>query len=80
MSVAMENTSGFRLNLNHVQQGDALIRIYDLFGRIVYQTTTKLQEGNNSLILNIGECAAGVYTVTLLQKNVALSRKAVIVR
>ena len=68
----------FRCNFNAVQSGTAQLKLRDMTGKITYSTDIELQEGENSVPVETGKLAPGVYIVDIYDGNVTRFAKVVV--
>ncbi|PSK90285.1 alkaline phosphatase PhoX [Taibaiella chishuiensis] len=62
-------TNTFNVSLISPEQKAAIVKIYSTTGNSVSEQTVSLNKGNNTVTLNIGSLAAGVYNVVIISGN-----------
>lgn len=68
----------FTLAFNTGSRGNYLIRISDLYGRMIMEKNGEAIQGDNTVLMRLNEVAKGMYTVTLQKENTILKTKIVI--
>lgn len=62
-------TSSFNVTLISPEQKAAVVKIYNTTGVAVAEQNVSLNKGNNTVSLNIGSLAAGMYNVVIISGN-----------
>jgi hypothetical protein len=57
------------IELNAVEATNALVKVYDLTGRLMQTVQSNINVGVNQITLNMSEYAAGVYTVQVFENG-----------
>lgn len=79
LSIYPNPTNGdFAMRVSIKENENAVLRIADLAGRIVYERTENLSTGSNSIIVNDANLANGVYMLQLIGENEVITEKLVV--
>jgi hypothetical protein len=62
-------TDVLNIELNAVEATNALVKVYDLTGRLMQTVQSNINVGVNQITLNMSEYAAGVYTVQVFENG-----------
>jgi hypothetical protein len=60
------------------EPGSAAFRIYDMIGKMVYQSTVNVENGTNKIEVNAKDFESGIYFYTIIYHNNSFTRKMVI--
>ena len=63
------------LSLVTGKEGNVSIRIVDAIGRVLSVKTEYLNSGNNSILLNLGYLAAGMYNLQVIDEDTVVSQR-----
>lgn len=66
------------IQVNVSKPSEGMMMIYNALGEIVYQKTTTLSEGTNSIALNVSSYPAGVYFAAIKTGDTSLTKKFII--
>jgi hypothetical protein len=73
--------SYFTLQVNAVKEGPAMVRMLDLFGRVMEVRATRLSAGTNTLNFdNLAKYSHGTYSVQLIMDGKVFSQKLLVGR
>lgn len=72
------NDGKFRLQFSSPQEGQLDVAVRDLMGKTIYTEVQSSFSGSYDNMINLSETAAGVYFLTIMHKNQALTKKIVI--
>jgi hypothetical protein len=80
--VVGENAGQMTAMLKHSSVGPASVKVYDMFGRLVFEKNVQLQEDENLISLQLDgyKLSSGIYTVNVTQADNSTSAKIVITK